>query len=66
MLNGLLLVLLLAGLGYALLGYFAPVYYDASSNAVAWNFTLLLCLHVLLTAELWRCTGWQLSFAVTV
>lgn len=63
-LKALLLILLIAGSGHALLGYFAPPLYDASSNAVAWCFTLLLCLYVLINAELWRQTGWQLQFTV--
>lgn len=58
----LMLLDLLLGLVHVLLGIAAPRLYETVTNAFAWNFTLLLCLHVLLTAELWRRTRWRLSF----
>lgn len=58
----LMLLDLLLGLVHVLLGVVAPRLYEAVTHAFAWNFTLLLCLHVLLSAELWRRTRWRLSF----
>jgi len=61
-LQWLLLVDLVLGLANVLAGFVSPDFYDRINDAMAWNFTLLLCLHVILTAELWRATGWRLSF----
>lgn len=62
-LTGILFVDLLVGLANVLIGLFDPDYYDTINNAFAWIFTLLLCVHVIITAELWRGTDWRLSFS---
>lgn len=53
------------GLASIAIGYLSPELYRRSDDAIAWNFTLLLCCHLLLTGDLWRRTGWRLGFAVT-
>lgn len=56
------LAILLLGLLSIALGYISPSLYDRTDDAFAWNFVLLLCLHVLITGELWRRTGFRLAF----
>ena len=55
---------LLVGLASLAIGFASPALYDRVNDAFAWNFTLLLCVHVLLTATLWRRTGFTLQLAV--
>ena len=55
---------LLVGLANVLFGFIDPAFYDTINNAFAWNFTLLLCIHVLFSAELWRRTGLQMSLTL--
>lgn len=61
-------ILMLADLAFGItniaIGFISPALYDRVNDAFAWNFTLLLCLHVFLTAGLWRGTDWRLAFAV--
>ena len=64
LLQGLMLLDLLVGLANVIIGFVDPAFYDTINNAFAWNFTLLLCLHVLATGELWRRTELALSFRV--
>lgn len=52
------------GLGSVLLGYISPSLHARTDNAVAWNLTLLLCLHVLQTAALWRQSDFSFQFRV--
>lgn len=54
---------LLVGLGTVILGFINPQAYDATNNAVAWSFTLLLCVHICICAELWRRTDFCLLFS---
>jgi len=53
----------LLGLASIAIGYINPDLYKRSDDAIAWNFTLLLCCHILITGDLWRRSGWRLSFA---
>ena len=62
-LTAILFIDLVVGLANVTIGIVSPELYDATNNAFAWNFTLLLCIHVIVTAELWRGTGWRLRFA---
>ena len=55
---------LLVGLASLAIGFAAPALYERINDAFAWNFTLLLCVHVLLTATLWQRTGFTLQLAV--
>ena len=50
------------GIASVLIGYISPALYKRTDDAIAWNFTLLLCLHVLVSAEMWRHSGWSLRF----
>lgn len=59
------LLIWLLGLASVALGYLNPELYKRTDNAVAWSFALLLCSHLLLTANLWRLTGWRLRFTTT-
>lgn len=52
----------LLGLTSILVGYISPDLYKRTDDAIAWNFTLLLCCHLLITGDLWRRTGWRLVF----
>ena len=52
----------LLGLASILMGYISPDLYKRTDDAIAWNFTLLLCCHLLITGDLWRRTGWRLVF----
>lgn len=56
-----ILVVMLLGLVSVVLGFVDHELYKRTDDAIAWNFTVLLCLHVLISAELWRRTGWRLS-----
>lgn len=56
-LSGLLLMDLLLGVASVMIQLFDANAYDAISDAFAWNFILLLCLHNLLIADLWRKTA---------
>lgn len=55
-----ILAVLCTGLASVLIGYLNPELYQRTDNAFAWNLTLLLCLHVLLTATLWHRTQYQM------
>ncbi len=57
------LAILVIGMASIAIGYISPDLYDRTDDAFAWNFTLLLCAHVLLTGELWRRSGWRFAFA---
>ncbi len=59
----LLLLDILIGLANVLSGQLSPTLYAALSNAFAWNFMLLLCLHVILTADLWYRTDWRATLS---
>lgn len=58
-----ILAVLCTGLASVLIGYLNPELYQRTDNAFAWNLTLLLCIHVLLTATLWQRTQYQMTFA---
>jgi hypothetical protein len=60
-LAGLMLAL---GLASVFVAYAVPQVYRRLDNAMAWNFTVLLCVNVLVCAELWRRSGWQASFSL--
>lgn len=64
-LQGGVLLTLALGLGSVAVAYLAPDLYKRSDDAMAWNFTVLLCLHVMLCAVLWQRTGLRASFATT-
>ncbi|MCK9503375.1 MAG: Frag1/DRAM/Sfk1 family protein [Porticoccaceae bacterium] len=51
------------GLATVIAGFVIPDLYSQIDNAVAWNFTLLLCLHIMLTADLWRRTDFRFNFS---
>jgi len=55
-------VIFALGIASVLIGFISPQLYKRTDDAIAWNFTLLLCVHVMLIAELWRKTEWRLAF----
>lgn len=50
------------GLASVVIGFVSPDLYRRSDDAFAWSLTLLLCIHTLLTADLWRQAGWRMRF----
>lgn len=58
-------LIFLLGIASVAIGYISPDLYKRSDDAIAWNFTLLLCLHVLISAGMWRCSGWSCRFGTS-
>ncbi len=59
-------LVLLMGLASVIWQVFDEDYYDTKEDAFEWTFTLLLCLHVLVTARLWQLTGYHTRFATAL
>jgi len=56
------LLILLVGIGSVALSVVASEVYHRTDNAFEWNFTLMLCVHILLTGLLWRKTCFSAHF----
>lgn len=56
-LKGCALLILLVGLSSVALSALDHDYYESKDDAFEWTLTLLLCIHVLVTAGLWKKTG---------
>ncbi|MGD9661418.1 MAG: hypothetical protein AB7U63_09095 [Porticoccaceae bacterium] len=62
-LKALIAVDMVLGLATVIAGFVIPDLYSQIDNAVAWNFTLLPCLHIVLSADLWRRTDFRFNFS---
>ena len=57
------LVIMLIGIASIVFQAVDDDYYDTKEDAFEWTFTLLLCTHVLISAVLWKKTGFMHTFA---
>ncbi|WP_372864418.1 hypothetical protein [Spongiibacter sp.] len=56
------MLILLTGLTSVAISALSEALYHRTDDAFEWTFSLLLCLHVLITARLWQQTDFRLQF----